>query len=231
MMHDMITIPRSCLSLSSRALAPLAALATLGFTNVAGADDTRLGAYGIINLSGEMEGELQGGDGDPDDQQDMDYSVGAGLSYDTAIVRILALGALFRFYSWSADDFSWETDGDNEGLGFDIDFLPRLRFPARKLEVYFSLPMGLTVASKDDNAVLAVFETEYDIGVGYNYGLFGGVQFPLDREMALFGEFGYQVRNVTFDAEGRFAGEGDPIDRELHTEVGQFAINLGAAFF
>lgn len=205
----------------------ITAIAALAGTEAAHAE-TRLGVYGIIGLAGEAEAELETDNASPNDTEDLDYSLGAGLSYDAALARILSLGVLFRFYGWGADNYDWETDGDNEGLGLDVAFLPRLRFPARKLELYLSAPIGLTVASKDDNTTFVIVETEYDMGVGYNYGLFGGIQVPIDRDMALFGELGYQARHVS---QSGHAEADEDTDAELTYDTGQFVINLGAAFF
>jgi hypothetical protein len=193
------------------------------------AQTTRLGVFGSIGMGGEAEADLDlENAADLDDSQDLDATFGAGLSYDAAVAKILSLGALFRFYQWSTDNYSWETGGDNRGLGLDIAFLPRLRFPARKLEIYFAVPVGLSVASKDDNRTFLIVDSAYKMGLGHNLGFFGGVQFPIDRDMALFGELGWQSRSITHTASAEADSDAEA---ELTYATGQVTLNAGFVFF
>ncbi len=202
--------------------------ASIAFSADASAE-TRLGVFGSVGFGGEVDAE-----GEPDffaaveseDKQDLDPTLGVGVSYDAALAKILSAGILLRFFKWEADRYGWETAGDNAGVGLDISFLPRLRFPARKLEIYGALPVGLTLASKEENTIGV--DVEYDLGVGYNLGLFGGVQFPIDRDMAVFGELGWQFRSLTTDGN---AEANENLDAELRWDTGQFTINAGLAFF
>lgn len=207
----------------------LAALSLFAIAPSAFAQQTRLALFGTVGMGGEAKAELDLENApDMDDTQDLDSTLGAGLSYDGAVAKILSLGASFRFYSWGADDYDWESGADNGGLGFDAAFLPRLRFPARKLEIYFAVPVGLTVASKEDNTTFAIIDSEYDTGLGYNLGFFGGVQFPIDRDMALFGELGWQTRSVSHSARAEANSDSEA---DLSYETGQVMLNAGFAFF
>jgi hypothetical protein len=223
-------------SCPARGVAALASgvAALAGVVSPAYAADTRLGVFGTVGFGGEVEAEadVDNATDPPEEDQDLDTTLGAGFSYDSSVFRMLSLGALFRFYSWSADSYSWEGTDDNEGIGFDIAFLPRLRFPSRKFELYLSTPVGLTLATKEDAQALVLglipVDLEYELGFGWNFGVFGGVQFPISRDVALFGELGWQMRGVSNHAQAE--GDGD-FEGDLDTKTGQLTLNVGAAFF
>jgi hypothetical protein len=190
----------------------------------------RIGVFGTAGFGGEAEAsvDLESGVDPADDGPELQTSLGLGASYDTPVTQLVSLGGLLRIASWEAHRYTWEVDGDNTGWAFDFAFLPRLRFEARGLEFYAAVPLGLTLATKEDNLTFFAIDTEYDVGFGYNLGVFGGVQIPLEPNLALFAELGWLGRGIT--QQGHAQGDSSA-DGELEYSTGQFAVNFGVAFF
>lgn len=190
----------------------------------------RLGLFGTAGFGGDAEAslDLDAGVDPADEDAELETSLGVGASYDVAVAKLLSLGGLFRVTSWEARRYTWEIDEDNAGLAFDVAFLPRLRFAARRLEIYAAVPIGLTLATKEDNFTFYALDSEYDMGWGYNLGIFGGIQFPLAPDLALFTELGWLARGIT--QQGHAKGNSDN-DAELEYSTGQFTLNVGVGFY
>lgn len=193
------------------------------------AADGRFAAFGSLGFGGVSKAEVDfqtGLDSGPDESA-LDVTLGLGASYDRPLAPFFSLGGLARAYAWSADTYAWETRGGNGGLGFDLAVLPRVHVDVKLVELYLTLPIGFTVASKDENRTYLLVDTQYDLGLGYNWGLFAGVQYPLLPGAAAFFEAGWLLHTIYQRGEA----EADAaIDGELEQRMGQFTINLGLAF-
>ncbi len=205
-------------------------IGAIWFPGSAEAAQGRGAVFGVAGVGGEVEADLDlDGAFDPDsDRADMDVTLGIGASYDFAIAEVFALGGLGRFFRWEADNYEWEVDGENEGLGGDLSLLPRLHFRVEPVELNITMPFGLTLMSKDDNRVtLFAVDSQYDMGVGWNWGLFAGVTYPLGTSVSLLGEVGWLVRDIDQHGEAR---NDSGADGDLEATFSQLTFNVGVAF-
>lgn len=186
----------------------------------AGADDIPpLRLYGglWLGFGGEMESDLDGPLGisfQGDD--DLITTVGGQLGLDFVALKYLAFGAEFRF-----GGFNSET-GDDDGLDrsklIDIDFKPRLRFPARRvpLEIYLTVPIGLTIARLSDDLFPNV---DLDEKVGWNLGVGGGITYFVLRRFGLNLEPIWLMHRFKVDV---------PVDFEADVALRQFSLLFNA---
>ena len=191
--------------------------------------DERLAVFATLGFGGvsAAEADFRSGLDAGADEAEMHITTGLGLAYDVELIEFLALGGISRLYIWGADPYAWESRGDNAGTGIDLAVQPRVHFDVKPVTLYLTLPTGLTIATKRDNRTARLLDTHYDFGVGYNWGLFAGVEYPFMAGAAAFLEVGWLLHTVFQRAE---AAADPSIEADLEYRRGQFTLNLGAVF-
>jgi hypothetical protein len=111
---------------------------------------------------------------------DLKPTVGLHGGVDYVLMDYFALGGELRLSWWKPDDNIAVGEDPDRSLFVDIDIKPRgfyafSRFP---LEVYGTLPLGLSIASLNDDIPM-------DGGVGFNLGFGGGATYFLTSRFGL----------------------------------------------
>jgi hypothetical protein len=136
-------------------------------------------------------------------------TLGGQGGVDVVVARYLSLGGEVRVGGFRAHPF------DSRNRLIDLDFKPRLRLPLARtpLELYFTVPVGLTIPRLSDAA-----GNNVDNNIGWNVGVGGGINAFLTRSFALNAEPIWMVHHFGIDGT----------DGNGTVKVKQFAILLNA---
>jgi len=147
---------------------------------------------------------------------DVDPSFGGGLFVDYVQTWFFTVGGRLGVATWTVDG------ADGEVIGFDLTFVPKLRYPFTslreegfELSVYVITPLGLVLG---DSPSLAGYDLGF--GNGYQAGAFGGVELRVGV-FGVFMEVGYFSRWLThtveldMEVEG-VRGNGLPVTVQAH---------------
>ena len=117
---------------------------------------------------GEWELDGEGGGG----EADMDPHVGLQAGAEYILFEYFALGGELRLTWWKPDDNELFVGDVDRSMFFDLNVKPRGRYQFDRfpLEVYGTLPMGLSIANMDN-------DTNLDGGAGFNLGFGGGATY------------------------------------------------------
>jgi hypothetical protein len=203
------------LAVSGTALAqdPEAGEVAVSTTSVGGGGGGHVGSrgptrvYGGIHLGGGGNVKVMPEEGDSD-KADMAFLVGFQAGLDHVIHPYVALGGEFRFTSTQADDVPDDAD---RLLLVDFTFKPRGRYEFNNipLEIYLTLPVGLSVVAPRNDA---------DTKVNANFGVGPGATYFFNDKMGinteLLGIFHWYRETV----------ESDFIDEDFtfRNRIGQF---------
>lgn len=133
-----------------------------------------------LGFGGELESDIDAPLGiSGSSTADLITTVGGQVGLEYVLMRYLALGAEFRLGGINTEALD-DANVDRSKL-IDIDLKPRLRYPFERLpiEIYVTVPFGLTIPRlSDDFQDIANFDEH----VGWNLGVGGGVSvFPLSH--------------------------------------------------
>ncbi|HEY6881656.1 MAG TPA: hypothetical protein VI299_26700 [Polyangiales bacterium] len=119
---------------------------------------------------------------------DLDPTVGLQFGADYVLHEYFSLGGETRFLWFKAD----RDDGRN--FLWDLDVKPRGRYAFHNLplEVYGTLPIGLTVAGIDGPA---------EGKAGFNVGLLGGANWFFTKNLGVNAEIGWQFHRFKVDGD------------------------------
>ena len=145
-----------------------------------------------------------------DFNDDLDPTIGLHGGVDYVLMDYFALGGELRLSWWKPDNnFTPLQDDPGRSLFVDFNLKPRGRYAFDKfpLEVYGTLPFGLSFASTNDDIAM-------DGGVGFNLGFGGGAlyffnsRFGVNMEMLgvwhwFDGEV--EIGNIDIDTDSRTA--------------------------
>ncbi|MBN1655408.1 MAG: hypothetical protein JXA30_16700 [Deltaproteobacteria bacterium] len=173
---------------------------------------TNLRLFGqfILGVAGSVDGETEAGGFSQDFEGDLDPSIGFGAGADFGLHEYFALGGIFRYFSISPED------AEDSSSAIDIDALPRLRYPFEQGEVYFAIPVGLTIFIPDEG----------DAEVGWNLNFVLGGLYKLTEQFGLFAEVGYFLHFASSSEEDPFSGT----EIDVSSTIGQIGIAIGAAY-
>lgn len=122
--------------------------------------------FGGLHFGGGGELEIDPGNTD----WDLDPHVGIQAGVDYVLMQYFALGGELRLTWWKPEDVGpYDID---RSMFFDLNVKPRGRyeFNSIPLELYGTLPMGLTIAALNDDMGM-------DGGAGFNLGFGGGATY------------------------------------------------------
>lgn len=149
-----------------------------------------LRVYGGFSLSvgGELKGE------ESDEGADLEVTPGLQGGVEYVLHDYFSIGGEMRFLfpepeGWSGRSLLWDIVVKPKG---------RFAFPNLPLEVYGSLPLGLTVPGIDG---------EPEGTVGWNIGIVGGATLFFTDKMGIQAELGWHFHKFGIEIEG--VGEGD----------------------
>jgi hypothetical protein len=151
--------------------------------------------YGGFNVSigGELQVERRVRNLFTRSVTDLDPTVGLQMGADYVLHQYFSIGGEMRFLWWKVDgiserDFLW-----------DLVVKPRGRYAFHDLplEVYGTMPLGLTVAGLQD---------PFDGGAGFNIGLLAGVNYFFNEHMGINAEIGWQFHRFNADVDARVVG-------------------------
>lgn len=183
-------------------------------------DDVRLYGGLWLGFGGSLETETSGPLGlirlDTDD--DLVTTLGGQVGVDVPILRYLSLGAEARIGSFNGDTL--DDNGVDRSKLIDLDFKPRLTFPLRRspLELYFTVPVGLTIPLLADD--YGDGNDGIDGELGWNLGIGAGINFWITRSFALNLEPNYLMHWFDLDLP---AGSGS-------VKLQQFTLFANAVF-
>lgn len=147
-------------------------------------DNVRLYGGLWLGFGGKAEADYRGplGIRASDTNNDQVTTLGGQVGVDVPVLRFLSLGAEARlgaFNSRYLDD-----RGVDRSKLIDLDFKPRLTLPLRRtpLELYFTVPVGLTIPILADDFGDG---NNVDAKVGWNLGIGAGLNVWLTRRFAL----------------------------------------------
>jgi hypothetical protein len=127
----------------------------------------RLRILGGLHFGGGGEYDIDPGNVD---DWDLDPLVGIQAGVDYVLMDYFAIGGELRLTWWKPEDpYRQEID---RSMFFDINVKPRGRYEFRNipLELYGTLPMGLSIAALNDDMLM-------DGGAGFNLGFGGGATY------------------------------------------------------
>jgi hypothetical protein len=109
-------------------------------------------------------------------------TIGGQVGFDIPVLRFLSLGAEARIGAFNTETL--DDRGIDRSKLIDLDFKPRLTLPLRRspVELYFTLPVGLTIPFLADDFGNG---TAVDANLGWNLGIGAGINFWLTRSIAL----------------------------------------------
>jgi hypothetical protein len=133
--------------------------------------DLRILAGMHFGFGGELDVNVEDGIGiAARNEPDLDPTVGLQAGVDYVLMDYFAIGGELRLSWWRPESniAPFQADPDRS-LFVDIDVKPRGRYVFKNLplEVYGTLPLGLTIASLNDDIPM-------DGGAGFNLGFGGG---------------------------------------------------------
>jgi Outer membrane protein beta-barrel domain len=170
-------------------------------------------------------------------ESDLEPSFGAGLQYMVPLHRYFALGGLLGFSSWQSKSGS-DAKADRSTT-LDLAVVPQAKFGlARDLELYISVPLGLTLDFWNAaDAVLVTFpggdaELKADPAVGFMVSALLGLRWLLTDHIGLFTEVGYTHRSFTHTIKPSVTVLGNSAAASFDVDIalGQFVWNLGVSF-
>jgi hypothetical protein len=130
-----------------------------------------------FGFAGDLEVDVDTGFGlTTGNDPDLDPTIGLQAGVDYILMKYFALGGELRLSWWKPErniTLTSQSDPDRS-LYVDIDIKPRGRyvFSGIPLEVYGTLPLGLSIASVNDDIPM-------DGGPGFNLGFGGGATYFL----------------------------------------------------
>ncbi|MDH5674495.1 MAG: hypothetical protein OEZ06_20375 [Myxococcales bacterium] len=196
--------------------------------------------YGAVTLllgfGGEAEYDSQNVNVNVQGQSDLEASLGLGGRYMAPLHKHFALGGALGFLSWQTNA------RDNNNLDrsslLDLSLVPAGVLPVgRDLELYLSLPLGLTLGFGNEEAAasaggVTMATVETDPGVGLNLGLMFGLRVPVSGSIGFLGELGFSYHAFSQDVTSRITvlGNTTSTTAEVDVSMGQLAMNLGIFF-
>jgi hypothetical protein len=119
-----------------------------------------------------------------DGEEDLITTLGAQFGAEYVLHRYFALGGEFRF---SATNTEGGDDADfDRSMLYDIDLKPRVRYPLASvpLELYFTLPVGLTIPRLSDD-LSDRLDDRLDENIGWNLGIGAGLTYFLTSRIGI----------------------------------------------
>lgn len=171
-----------------------------------------------IGFGGEVENDPDGGTSSDDD---LLATPGLQLGADYVLMDYFAAGAELRF-GWTNSDFRDDNDVGRD-LFVDIDVKPRGRYQLSNipLEVYATLPLGLTLIATNDDTEDLTGGNELSQGPGFNLGIGGGATYFFSDHLGVNAEMAYLL--YWWGAEVDNGGESD-------LSAGQFTLFFNAVY-
>lgn len=173
----------------------------------------KLRIAGGLHFGGGGEYDIDPGTGD----WDLDPLVGIQAGVDYVLLEYFALGGELRLTWWKPEDIAGQ-DIDRS-LFVDINVKPRGRYEFRNipLEVYGTVPMGLSIAALNDDMLM-------DGGAGFNLGFGAGATYFFTSMIGLNAEL--------LGVWHWFDGEIDTVagDRDTDNKTAQCYFLLNAVF-
>jgi hypothetical protein len=125
--------------------------------------------YGGLHFGGGGEYKVDF-DGPGDGDIDLDPQVGLQAGADYVLMKYFAIGGELRLTWWKPEEVL--NQSVDRSMFFDIDVKPRGRYEFSNipLEVYGTMPMGLSIAALNDDMGM-------DGGAGFNLGFGGGATY------------------------------------------------------
>lgn len=183
------------------------------------------GAAGKLRILGGMH--FGGGgewnintDGPGDISPSLKALVGLQGGVDYVLMRYFALGGELRLTWWKPESIVLAGNDIGRSLFVDIDVKPRGRyeFSSIPLEVYGTLPMGLSFAALND-------DTNMNGGAGFNLGFGGGATYFFTSRIGINAEMLGVWHWFDGEVDGRGVGNVDTDNR-----TAQFYFFLNAVF-
>ncbi|HEX6245088.1 MAG TPA: outer membrane beta-barrel protein [Polyangiales bacterium] len=162
---------------------------------------------------GEWHLDPEGPAGDLEADLDPHVGIQAGAEY--ILMKYFALGGELRLTWWKPDDDELIGGDVDRSMFFDLNIKPRGRYEFDRfpLEVYGTLPMGLSIAAMND-------DTGLDTGAGFNLGFGGGATYFLTSMFGLNAEL--------LGVWHWFDADTDATDVDTDNRVAQFYFLLNA---
>jgi len=180
-------------------------------------DDGHLAVKLMLGLGGEAELDVENDPVGFEPEDDMELGYGLGVAYMHPLHRFFALGGQLAIFSWTTDGLE-EINADRNML-IDLSLVPQLKYAvSRSVELYASLPLGLTVDSWGEDECL-----------GFNLALMLGVRGALGDSWGLLGEIGFVYHAFTHTVEAEAPVVGD-IENDFDVSTGQIGLNVGVWF-
>lgn len=203
----------------------LAVSSTAFAQDLENSDDGYLAAKVMLGLGGKAELETETNIGGFRGSDDMEIGYGLGVAYMHPLHQYFALGGQLALFSWMTE--SMDTANADRNLLIDLSLVPQLKFAvSRSVELYASLPLGLTLNSfgEDDYG-----GAEVTGGLGFNLALMLGVRAALGDSWGLLGEVGYTYHAFTHTLEVDVP-LGGTAESDFDISIGQIGLNVGVWF-
>jgi len=187
-------------------------------------DDGHLDVKLMLGVGGEAELDPENDLGGVDTSDDMELGYGLGVAYMVPLHQYFALGGQLAVFSWTTELLE-EANADRNML-IDLSLVPQLKFAvSRSVELYASLPLGLTIDSWGENEFA---NAEITGGLGFNLALMLGVRGALGDSWGLLGEVGYVYHAFSHTLEVE-TPVGDA-ENDFDVSTGQIGLNVGVWF-
>lgn len=175
----------------------------------------KLRINGGLHFGGGGEWELDS-EGPGGFEDNLDPLVGLQAGVDYVLMEYFALGGEMRLTWWRPDDDEFLGEIDRS-MFFDLNIKPRGRYEFDRipLEVYGTLPMGLSVAAMND-------DTGLDTGAGFNLGFGGGATYFITSRIGVNAEM--------LGVWHWFDADTDAADIDTDNRTAQFYFLLNAVF-
>lgn len=180
-----------------------------------GADPGKLRILGGLHFGGGGEVHVDP-EGPGSAEADLRPLVGLQAGVDYVLMEYFALGGELRLTWWKPDDNDLGAGDVGRSMFFDIDVKPRGRYQFRNipLEVYGTLPMGLSIAAIND-------DLNMDGGAGFNLGLGAGATYFFTSRLGVNAE----MLGVWHWFDGEINGVINDVDTDNRAAQFYFMIN------
>lgn len=174
--------------------------------------DLRIHAGLHFGFGGELEVDPERGF---DVEEDLDPTIGTQVGVDYVLMEYFALGGELRLSWWKPDD--WGAGNPDRSMFIDINVKPRGRymFSNVPIEVYGTLPLGLSIAALDDDLGM-------DGGAGFNLGFGAGATYFITSQ--------WGVNTELLGVWHWFNGETDVTNIDTDNSTAQFYLTINAVF-
>ncbi len=153
---------------------------------------------------------------------EMEPSAGAFASFLVPVHDHMSVGGRFAYFSFLHERHA--AQGWKRNWVFAGEGLTRFRFKPWELpsNIFVTIPIGVGVADASED-----LQDEFGVeeaGMGWKFGLLGGMDYRLTERVGIFGEFGWRGQLV------RFNPDDDQSEFYVDASFQQFVFNVGLMF-